>query len=208
MRVIDRVHGDTTHGWTNTTPALGSGLTQFFQVVLGVGDLADRGPAAYVNLSRLPGPQHDGRVLTLTGHQLGNGSGAARQLSALTGLELHVVDLRTDRNGTQHHCVARLDRCLRPADDRVAGAHVTRSQDVSAVSVHVFDQRNVRAAVRIVFDPLDNTLHTVLDSLEINDAVVVLVATTLMARRDPTGVVTATRRALRLQQGCVRTTRP
>ncbi len=42
VRVIYRVHGNTTNGRTNTTPALGTRFTQLDQAMLGIADLTNR----------------------------------------------------------------------------------------------------------------------------------------------------------------------
>ena len=41
MRVIDRVHDNTTNGRTNTAPTIGTGFTDFLQALLFITDLTD-----------------------------------------------------------------------------------------------------------------------------------------------------------------------
>src|SRR3546814_7080705 len=70
----------------------------------------------------------------------------------------------------------------------------------------VAQQRNVRGAVGIVFDPLHARRDTFLVALEVDDAVMLLVATADVAGGDPAVVVAATGPALLLEQGRMRRT--
>src|SRR5689334_5222553 len=42
MRVIDRVHRDTTYRWTNTTPTISTRFTDFAQIVFAIGHFTQR----------------------------------------------------------------------------------------------------------------------------------------------------------------------
>jgi hypothetical protein len=67
-----------------------------------------------------------------------------------------------------------------------------RRDDVTALTVDVAQQRDVRGAVRIVFDALDAGGDADLVALEVDDAVMLLVATTDVTRGDAAVVVAAT----------------
>ena len=71
-----------------------------------------------------------------------------------------------------------------------------RRNDVAPLAVGVQQQREVRAAVRVVLDPLDLRRDAVLVAAEIDDPVVLLVAAALVPHRDAARVVAAD--ALRL----------
>ena len=58
-----------------------------------------------------------------------------------------------------------------PGLQRVARLHAARSNDVTTFAIGILDESDVRAAVRIVFDSLDDSGNTVLVALEIDDAV-------------------------------------
>src|SRR5690606_29775330 len=66
VRVINRVHGNTTNSRTNTTPALGTGLAQRTQAVLGVRDFAQGRTALGQHLAHFAGAKTQGYVSTFT----------------------------------------------------------------------------------------------------------------------------------------------
>src|SRR5450759_5202938 len=55
MRVIDRVHGDSTHRWAFALPAHAAGLAPVDVALLGVAHLTDRCAAAQVDVADLAG---------------------------------------------------------------------------------------------------------------------------------------------------------
>ncbi len=75
-----------------------------------------------------------------------------------------------------------------------------RCQNVASLAICILDQRDVRAAVWIVFETLNNSRNPVLIALEIDDAVTLLVTTAMMTNRDSTSVVTTTRLRLLIDQ--------
>ena len=85
-------------------------------------------------------------------------------------------------------------------DDRRADLEAARGDDVAALAVGVDHQGDVGAAVRVVLDALDLRRNRVLVAHEIDDAIVVLVAATLVPRRDVAVVVAAGVLHLRLEQ--------
>src|SRR5512139_168071 len=192
VRVVDRVHDDAADRRTDAAPALGTGLAVDDQVVVFVAHLADRGAAVDVHLAHLGGAQADRRVEAFAGHQLHRGAGAAGQLAAAAGLQLDVVDDRADRDVADRQGVARLDRRVGARRDRIARAHALGREDVAALAVGVQHQREVRAAVRVVLEPLDLARHAVLRTHEVDDAVVVAVTATLVPRGDAAHVVAGT----------------
>src|SRR5690606_13377094 len=84
VRVIDRVHRDTTDGRTNALPAFGTGLTQRAQTVLGVRDFAQGRTALGQHLAHLTGTQTQGHVGAFTRYQLSRSTRRTRNLSTLT----------------------------------------------------------------------------------------------------------------------------
>ena len=72
-----------------------------------------------------------------------------------------------------------------------ADRHALGRDDVAALAVGVAEQRDVGAAVRVVLEPLDLGRNAVLVALEVDQAVVLLVAAALMARGDAAVVVAA-----------------
>jgi len=70
-----------------------------------------------------------------------------------------------------------------------------RRDDVATLAVHVQQQGQVGAAVRVVFEALDLRRDAILVALEIDEAIVLLVAAALVPDRD-VAVVVAARTAL------------
>src|SRR4029079_7078750 len=125
--------------------------------------------------------QADRRVQALARRELRGAAGAARQLAALAGLELDVVNRRTDRDVGQLHGVAGLDRRFRTRDHRVTGSDALRRDDVATLAVLVQHEREMRGAVRIVFDALHLARNAVLVTQEVDHAVLLFVTVALVA---------------------------
>src|SRR3546814_144701 len=92
------------------------------------------------------------------------------------------------------------------SSDLVAGLQALGRDDVATLAIDVAQQRNVRGAVGIVFDPLHARRDAFLVALEVDDSVMLLVATADVAGGDPAVVVAATGPALLLEQGRMRRT--
>src|SRR5690606_26677510 len=176
VRVVDRVHRCTTHRRSDTAPPHGASLAVAAQVVLLIADFADRCAAIDVHLAHLVRTQTNRRVGAFARGELRRGAGGTRELTTLARLQLDVVDRRTDRNVTQRHAVTGFDRRLRPRPDGRPPLAALGRQEVPAPSVRVQHQRKMRAAVRIVLQPLDLARHTVLVAQEIDQPVLLLVA--------------------------------
>jgi hypothetical protein len=179
-------------------------LTEFAKVVFAMSDFANRRAAIDMNLAHLAGAKAQGRVSTVTRRELGATTGRANQLAAFAGLHLHVVHRGTDRDAAQWQRIAGLDRRVFTADDRRTCLETFGRENVTALAIGIFDQCNVRAAVRIVLEPLDNAGNAVLVALEINKAIKLLVPAALVTHRDMAIVVSPTRTGLRFDQRGVR----
>jgi hypothetical protein len=117
--------------------------------------------------------------------------GRARDLRTLARLHLDAVDRRADRDVAQRQAVARLDAGIEPRHQLRSDGHAARRDDVAPLAVRIEQQRDVGAAVRVVFEPLDLGADAVLVALEVDDPVVVLVTAALVANRDVAVVVAA-----------------
>jgi len=80
---------------------------------------------------------------------------------------------RTNRDALQWQSIAWLDGSI-----------------LTALTVCVLDQRNMCAAIRIVFEPLDDARNSVFIAFEIYDPVMLLMAATMVTNRDASVVVT------------------
>src|SRR6185437_744485 len=194
-RMVDRIHCDGAHRRPDAAPAHGACLADRTQAVLFVADFADRRAAIDVHLANFAGAKAHLRIHAFARQQLHAGAGRTRHLRALARLHLDAVDRRADRNVAQRQRVARLDRRLGARQQLRSLGDATRRDDVAALAVGIQQQRDVGAAVGIVFEPLDLRRDAVLVALEIDDPVMLLVAATLVAHRD-VAVVVASRAAL------------
>ncbi len=79
-----------------------------------------------------------------------------------------------------------------PDENPVASFQAFRGQDVTAFTVFVQNQRDVRGTVRIVLKTFNNCRDTVFVAFEVNNTVSLLVATTDMTSGDTAIVVTTT----------------
>src|SRR5690606_11046636 len=125
---------------------------------------------------------------------------------ALARLHLDAVHGGTDRDVAQRQGVAHLDRGVGARDHLVPGLQALGRDDVAALAVDVAQQRDVRGAVGVVLDPLHARRDAFLVALEVDDAVMLLVATADVAGGDAAVVVAATGPALLLEQRRVRRT--
>src|SRR5262249_54957877 len=89
VRVVHRIHGQTTHRRPDAQPAALAGLADPDDVVLDVAELADGGPAIEQHLPHHARGQPDLGIAALLGHQLPARAGRADHLRAPAGLELH-----------------------------------------------------------------------------------------------------------------------
>ena len=111
--------------------------------------------------------------------------------AALAGLQLDVVYDGTDGNGGEREAVARLDVRFRAAHDRVSHVQTDGREDVPLFAVRILQERDVRAAVRVVLDARNFGGDAVLIAFEIDDAVFPAVAAADVANRDLALVVSA-----------------
>ena len=107
------------------------------------------------------------------------------------------MDERTFRHVLHLQAVAHFDVGILSGNDLHAYGQALRSQDVTLFTIHIVQQCDVGRAVRIVFDRCDLSRDPILVALEIDDTVVTLVPSALMASGDVSVVVSS---ALALQR--------
>ena len=163
---------------TTSEPARPTSLTDGLVLVLEVSYLANRCGAVLVNLTQLTGRKTQKDKLALLRHDLSVRPGRPAELSALSNLHLDVVYPRTERDRCEPHGVARLDLGLVARDDGRTDLKAEWPEDVALLTVNVVDKSNTSAAVRIVLDRGDTTGNAGLVTLEVDDAVPLLVTTT------------------------------
>src|SRR6476661_1649830 len=187
VRVVDRVHRDTTDGRALALPAHPAGLTPVDVGLLGVADLADGGAAAHVDVADFAGRHAQLRVRPVLGHQLHAGARRTRDLGAATGAELDRVDHGAGGDVAQRQVVADLDVGLRACLHRVALLQAVRRDDVALLAVDVVQQRDAARAVGVVLDVRDLGRDAVLVvAPEVDHPVGALVPAALVPGGDPT----------------------
>src|SRR5512134_515205 len=200
VRVVDRVHRDATHRRTHAAPAHRAGLADLAQVVFLVADLADRCTAVDQHAADLARPQPQLRITALARQQLHRGARRARQLRTLARLHLDAMHGRADRDVAQRQRIADPDRRLVAAQQLRADRKPLGRDDVAPLAVEVAQQRQVCGTIRVILEALDLGSDAVLVALEVDDAIMLLVATALVTHRDAPRVVAARATDLLLEQ--------
>src|SRR5690606_7738987 len=152
-------------------PAVAAGLAQIGVLVVRVRHRADRAHALTADVALLARAETHDDEAAVTPDDLRIGAGRTGDLAALARLHLDIVDDRADRHLRQFHRIARLHVGLLARDDRVADAQALRRQDVGEFAVFIFDERDERGAVRVIFQTLDGGRHVPLATLEVDEAV-------------------------------------
>src|SRR4051812_34198082 len=162
VRVVHRVHGDTTDGRALALPPHPACLAPVDVRLLGVTHLADGGAAAHVDVADLARRHAQLRQPALTGDELDAGAGRAGDLRPAARTQLDGMNHGADGDVPQRQVVARLDVGRGTALDGVALLQPGRRQDVALLAVGEVQQRDPRGAVRVVLDVRDLGRHAVL----------------------------------------------
>src|SRR3569832_133833 len=156
VRMVDRVHRRAAHRRADAAPALRAGRAERTQIVLIVADLADYCAAFRGDLAGLARAESQRRVRTFFRHELHAGAGAARELGAAARHHLGAVDRGADGDVAQRQAVAGLDRRIARADQLRTGLDAFGRDNITAFAIGVYQQCDMGAAVRIVFQTLDH----------------------------------------------------
>src|SRR5690606_24685931 len=202
MRVIDRVHGNTTHRRTDTAPAHRTGLTDLTQAVFFVADFANGGAAVDVYATDFTGTQTHLGVNAFASQQDGRRTSRTGQLRALAGKHFDAVNGCTDGDVTDGQRIAGTDRTLFRSKQGCANLKTARSDDVATFTVGIANQCNVRSAVGVVFETLNLGRDAILVATEIDQAIVLLVTTATMAHGNVAIVVAARAAGFLFEQSC------
>ena len=189
VRVVAGVHDRAADGRADAHVAGPAGLADRDVAVVDVADLADGGHAADRDVPQFAGGQADQRERALLRHKLRHDAGRPRELRALAGVQFHVVDKGTDRDAAERERVAGLDVGFFAAHDGVADLEAVGRDDISLFAVLILDERDMRGAVRVVFQGQNLRGHIDLVALKIDDAVFAAVLAAAVADGDPAGVV-------------------
>src|SRR3954447_7018397 len=203
MRMVARVHDDPTDLRALAHVPGAAGLAEVLVLVVEVADLTDRGHAAHRDPPHLPRGESHGRELAFLREELGGHAGGPDDLAALAGDELDVVDRGAERDVRQRQRVADPGLGRRTGDDDVTDLQTVRQEHVALLAVPVVQQADPRRAVRVVLDRRETGGHVELVALEVDLAVVLLLAAAAMAHGHPALVVASRAACLGLEQGLV-----
>src|SRR5271166_2031598 len=205
VRVVYRVHDDTTDGRALALPPHTTGLAPVDIRLLGVAHHAHGRAAADVDAADLTAGHTQRRVAALLAEQLNARPGRACELGATARPQLHGVDQGTGRDIAHRQVVARLDVGVGARLDHITLRESLRGNDVTLVAVKEVQQRDVRGAVRVVLDVRNLGVDAVfVVATEVDHPVGALVATTLVAGGDPAVCVAATAVVQRANQRLLR----
>src|SRR5690606_34844735 len=187
--VIDRVHGHAADGRAHTAPTHRTGLADLTQAVLFVAHFANGGAAIDVHAADFSGAQADLSVGAFASQQNSRSTCGTCDLRTLARQHLDAVNGCTDRDVADGQGVACTDGGVLTGHQRSADFQATGSDDVTTLAVGVAQQCQVSRTVGIVFKALDLGSDTVLVATEVDNTILLLVATATMAHGDVAVVV-------------------
>src|SRR6266404_6032892 len=204
VRMIHRVHGHAAHGGLDAAPPGASGLAKRFILMVKVANLANRGHAIDGKLAHFAAGHLHQRKVAFFAEQLRRATCRANGLSAASRVQLEVVHHRAGRN------VANLQRVAGKNVRAFAGLHrganfePHRMDDVALLAIGVMQQRDIRAAIGVIFDGRNFCRHTDFVAPEIHLAVLLLVAAPAMPNHNFAVIVASAGSLFRLKQGFLR----
>ena len=110
-----------------------------------------------------------------------------------------------NRHLAQQHCVTGLNVGLFTSDNRITNGETLRRNDVGQFTVFVLYKRDEGRTVGVIFQTLDRCRHIPFTTLEVDQAIFLLVTAADTARRHMALVVTAAGLALAFGQTLYRT---
>ena len=200
VRVIDWVHCNTAGLGANALPAVTTGFTDLDELVLGVTNNTNGCTAIDWNTAHFGAWKTKDGVWAVLSYQLHAGSSGTAQLAAAAWLEFDVVDRGTDRNVAKRQAVAWLDLGALTVLQDLTNTDVLWSENIGLVAIEVVQEQDATAAVRVVFDRCDLGWNPVLVPTEVDQAVLLLVATAAVTAGLAAVAVTATGAGLALEQ--------
>src|SRR5690606_32512620 len=173
------------------------------QAVFFVTDFTDGGTALDMHATDFARTQTHLSVGAFTGQQHRRRASRTRHLGALAGDHFDAVDRGTHRDVADRQGVAGADRGFDARHQRGAHFQAARRDDVATFAVGVAQQSDVRRTVGVVLKALHLGRNAVVVATEVDNAVVLLVATATMTHGDMAVVVTARSTGLLFEQAGV-----
>src|SRR5258708_4598110 len=176
VRMIHGIHGHAANGGFLPVPPRAPGFSVGFVLMVEVADLAHRRHALHGKLAHFAGRQLHQREITFFAQQLRRAARGTHHLPAAPGIQLEVVNHRAGRNVLELQRIARKNVRALAGGNRCAHFQSHGMQDVALLAVGVVQQRQIRAAIRVVLDRRHFRGHAELFAPEVHLAVGLLVA--------------------------------
>ena len=181
-RVIDRIHCHTADMRTSTQPTTSSRRAARHVHMFNVSDLADRRVRVFMNASHLPGRHSHERITPFTVAQNCLLTRASGYLAAPARNDLNVVDDRSQRDRFQRQSISNFRSHIVARNNLRADSKSIRRQNVCLFPSGILNQSDACRRVRVVLNRCDSRFDISKLSLEIDDAILALVAAANVAR--------------------------
>src|SRR6266700_1218275 len=204
VRMIHGIHGHTANRGPDAAPARTSRFSERFVLMVKVADLANRGHALHGEFAYFAGRQLDQRDFAFLAQELRRTARRANHLTAAPGIQLEVVHHRARRDVFELQRIARKNVRAFAGGNRGADFEADGMNDVTFLAISVVQQRQIRAAVRVVFNGRHFRGHASLFAPEVHLAILLLMTAAAVPNHDFTVIVAPARTFLRLEQRLLR----
>src|SRR6266576_47733 len=200
VRMIHGIHGHAANGGFFLVPPRAPGFSVGFVLMVEVADLAHRRHALHGKLAHFAGRQLHQCEITLFAQQLRRTARGTHHLPAAPRIQLEVVNHRAGRNVLELQRIARKNVRALAGGNRCAHFQSHGMEDVALLAIGVVQQRQIGAAVRVVFNGRHFRGHAELFAPEVHLAVGLLVAAAAVPDHNFALVVAPARTLLGLEQ--------
>ena len=152
VRMIDGIHRNPAHVRPSAEPSRSASFAYDNRFEFPIADLADCRFGQHADPAHFAGRHFHLAVFAFLGDKLGHATGRTAQLRSFAGPDLHIMNDRTQRNILYLKSVARFDIGFLAAHDCVALLKSNRRDYISFLAVEIMQKRDIRGAVRIVFN--------------------------------------------------------
>ena len=190
------IHDNATVVRTTAQPTAATCLTRAFQSVVAVTYATYSSLTCAQNLTCLARGQLDHAVTSLTRGQLCEVTCGTNQHTALTGTQLNVVNHGTYGDILQGECVTYLGSSVCTAHYGSTYLQSVGSNDIALFTISIVKKCDTSRTVGIILDCLYDCWNTIFLTLEVDETILLLVATADIADSHLTGHVTTAGRLL------------
>lgn len=207
--MVNRVHGNTTNAGTDALPSHATRFSVALILMLGVADFANGRHTTQVDQALFLALQAQQRQAfgLVTFQHLRTGTCRATHLRTKAGAQFNIMDARADGDVPQRHRIAHfdIDGHIAAGNNLLPDLESGRTDNIRKAirPLLVFnrlafllmpDQRNERAAIRIILDALHIARDTVpVRAAKVDDAIQSFIPATLVSHRDVPRVAAAPR---------------